>query len=578
MGVRTKVRQHKVSCLQPSNTKNLLKKPQLSAMSPLQIGSRRWADVSLAVSAATLLFLANSAAQIWTYWSPPSGCAALLIPKNADNFQYLTWIEAHRSSVLIENFHTTEYTAKAYLSPLALAVGRLANWSGANIETVYQLIRLILYWVSGFVIVYSLKTFLPDRARQFAALVACFCCVPVRSLLIPILAARGSSFKFGIPGSGEYIYVSNTIFQDVNHSIFGLVGMIATVAGTAGLHRFAEHRSTGGFAVYLLACALSALCHPFEVFLLLPYGLIVLGYREGLGGAVKTLTPVFLVAVLCMSPFAVAAASEDWVKTVALLNRGGFLLPPRALVASLGVPCIVALVGGCYMAIRRAGLMHRSVVDVSVWLALSLVLPYCSWLPFPHHLLNGVSVAIGILCAVCVFQIFAIIPQGRLRKIWVVMVLVVVAGSVAAHVGLRFYGFLEAIAPARRPNPKTGFPAAFLTYEEATIMSWFRFRSAPSDSVVAPGPLAWLLAATPVHSLGSHDLFGYKKLQSDVWQQKEMILAGTSSRQEAAAFLARHHIRFVVTRAFADLPSNCQVQFRIGQKAIYDCSAPSSGP
>ena len=139
----------------------------------------------------------NSAGQISARFRRPAESVPLLIPKTADNFQYLTWIEAHKRSLLIENFHTSEPTEKAYISPLALLVARLSYWTGSDVQVVYEAVRYVLYVIAGFAILYAFHTFLPCGWKAGAgALLAILCCVPVRSLLIPVLALRGSAFRW----------------------------------------------------------------------------------------------------------------------------------------------------------------------------------------------------------------------------------------------------------------------------------------------------------------------------------------------------------------------------------------------
>ena len=494
----------------------------------------------------------------------------LLIPKTGDNFQYLTWIEAHKRGLLIENFHTTEPTEKAYISPLALLVARLATWTGSDVQVVYEVVRYLLYILAAFAILYSFDTFLPRSWKAVgSALVVILCCVPVRSLLIPILAFRGSgAFRYGVPGSDEYMYVANSIFQDWNHSIYGLVGMITVVAGVAAATRFAEHGTREGMIVYTCACAASALLHPFEIIILLTYGLVIVGYRRGLVAAVTSLIVPIGVAGICMLPYAIPALTVDWVKRASLVNRGAILMPPLALLGSLGPPLFVALPAAGLLLTRARQL--TPVLDLFVWLLLSLMLPYFGFLPFPRHFLNGVSIAIGILCVVFLRSVWSLCTARGSRIVLATALTFASSWCLAANLGLRVFAWRAAVG---EPDANSGFPEAFLTRDEDEVLRWFRLHTSPSDSVLAADPYSWLLAATPIHSFGGHPVFGYKKMFPQEWREKDLILAGAASPAETEAFLLHHGIGFVLmdSHFLNAISHNCSASAEVGGQTIYEC-------
>lgn len=476
----------------------------------------------------------------------------------------------------MENFHTSDGTQKASLIPLALLVGRVSGATGLVSGVVYQILRFVLYLVAALVVLYAYETFLDSSWQILVAVVAALCCVPLHSLVLPALAIfRGSAYSFGVAGSEEYMYVANSLFQDWNHSIFGAVGMITTVAGVAGAHRFARSGDRKGLSVFVGACAVSALLHPFEVFLLLPYLFVSVTLRHGVASGVKAMPFPVAVSVLCMLPYLVPALFTEWVRLASEQNRGHFLMSPTSLLGALGIPSILALGSFlCWPVLVRFSWSRDRVqlTGLGIWLVLSLLLPFAEFLPFPRHLLNGISIVIGMFCALLIARLFRHVTPSK-RILGVGAVSFIMMWSLAAHFALRYYAFRDALVVGGESASSGRFPTSCLTEQESTILSWFHAHSHPADTVLAPEPFSWLLPSLPMHSFGGHYVFGYARARVSEWAEAKSIVEGHASVADSEKFLRAHRIRFLITSPVArSVPGACRLELTVADRGVFDCS------
>lgn len=496
------------------------------------------------------------------------------MPVTGDNLQYITWIKAHQKGLLIPNYHLTESTESRFLVPLALIIAKISHTFDFDIVTTYQATRFVVYLWSGLVALYFLRTFQKTVPWMLLSLILACACVPLRSVLIPIVFLRAGGFPFGVPGSGEYMYVANTLLQDWNHSLPGAVGALCSTLGIAAAVRWLTEKKYRDFWLFCLACGLSALLHPFEYVYLIMYFAVGLLVSDRDRGSFKLLLLPIAISGACLSVYVIPAATTDWIRVVASINRGALLLPPVALLEALGMPVLVGLGG---VAIVRFG---RRPIDMRTWLGalslgLYLTLPYVGGLPFPRHFLSGISIVAGVVCARVIQEVWAWATGGMRILVGTVVALGVVCG-LTGYGALHVVRCVAAMDGTERFSSVSGFPRSFLQAEEAEVYEWFKRRARPADTVAA-GRLAPLLASVPMRSFGSHAIFSIKPRNRGDWALRDRIVSGEANLHEVADFIRRRRIRFVVTEVDGVGLDPCIQEARYGRYAIWDCGALLNG-
>lgn len=524
-----------------------------------------------------VLFIANTLPQIYLYLNKGAHIVPYPIPLTGDNFQYITWIEAHRSALRIPNYHLSEPTDSAFIVPIALFVSSIANLFHIDSLVAYQVVRLFVYICTAFAGLYFFRTFLRTPGQLWLALCFAIACVPIKSILVFFMPMRPQGFTFGVPGSGEYMYTANTVLQDWNHSLPGAVGALCACVGLAACIRYIMRASRSDLILFSATCGISALLHPFEVVYLLVFATLAhclhCIYKKSFYVPRFLLLPIVLSA-LGLLVYVIPAYQSKWVQQTALLNRQALLMPFHALIEAFGLPVFVCIGGLAWLLLKQK---EDSFLHTLSALALSLylILPFASFLPFARHMLSGISLLIGALCAQIVWP--NLWRGGRLRVVVAhLSVFFILLVGLTSHIGLRYIAFVSAVSPDGALAEKSGFPRSFLTADEASLLHWFRQNASSGDSVMAGGPAA-LLATVPMRSFASHSLFSHKKLHESDWRMRDRIVVGEANWSETRLFLRERQVRYVVLEGPEGNLEGCQLRFKVGKYSVHDCGGTGSG-
>lgn len=526
-------------------------------------------QLAIALLCSVALFTLNTLPDLLLNLGVNDNVIPFGMPVTGDNLQYITWIKAHQRNLLIPNYHLTESTEGHFIVPLALIIAKVSHTFDFGIFTTYQAARLVVYLWSGLVALYFFRTFQKTVSWMLLSVILACACVPFRSVLIPIVWLRAGDFPFGVPGSAEYMYVANTLLQDWNHSLPGAVGALCSTLGIAAAVRWLTENKNRDFWLLCLACGLSALLHPFEyVYLIIYFAVALLISNRGRGSFKIVFLPI-AISGACLSVYMIPAATTEWIRAVASINRGALLLPPVALLEALGMPALVGLGG---LAILWFG---RRPMDMRTWLGalslgLYLTLPYIGGLPFPRHFLSGISFVAAVVCATVIQEVWRWAAGGVRQLVGTVVALGMVCG-LTGYGALHVVRCAAAIDGTERLSSVSGFPRSFLQAEEVEVYRWFERRAEPTDTVAA-GRLASLLASVPMRSFGSHAIFSLKPFNRDDWALRDRIVSGEAGFLEIADFIRRRRIRFVVTEVAGVGLGPCIQEARYGRYAIWDCA------
>jgi hypothetical protein len=234
-----------------------------------------------------VLFLLHNTA----VWSGATTAVPLFHLRSPDTSEYLGFLTLASNHLLFPNLHMAWRTEPAMFHPLFLTGGRIGSWLGFSpVLTLKILEALFLMWV-GIVLMWVLDVFLKTRAQRIAAIVAALLTMPLTMFLLGaarLLAPSLSPLYFLGVIELSYSSADGLLRGGLSNSptlSFGTSMMLASLG-------LAAARLETGRRIFswLLAVAafLSALVHPFEVFIIVPAVFAGFLWLESAKGAART--------------------------------------------------------------------------------------------------------------------------------------------------------------------------------------------------------------------------------------------------------------------------------------------------
>lgn len=458
---------------------------------PKAAGESRLNLVYGAVLGFSLFFL-HQAAVISGVLAPPPGYEPAWAVRGLDLPQYLTWLAAGRSSLMIPNYHAPWVTEPALIQPLFLLAGRIPLPPLAA----YYVLSLLLYIAAGMALFYAVRVFCPEHPGY--ALLVSASAVPLGLLALAASKVIHSFvlFAFGLTGMLGYAYNSaDGLFRG------GLAATPTQSAGTAFVLLFmavlAGYVRNGrrGYAQTLMALAFcSAFFHPFEIFLMVAASAIPLWQC----GRVKTWMGVVGAGLLGLAPYVVASTRSEWVRGVG--ERIRFSMYPFWVPEHFGIPFFLL----CYLLLIRFRMPRPEDRVLQNWFLATILLAFIPGIAFPPHLFNGFAYCVGLLLVRRLssdLQLLSVLKRYRRVAISALAGAVVVTGFSLCLL------YRQIWTDGRRADPEW-FLTAVRPVSERTLLEWLREHAAPSDLVLSPPDLAPWIATLPITSFASHDYFG----------------------------------------------------------------------
>jgi len=531
------------------------------------------AAVEWRLRAAPLLFglfffAVNEGPVVSGYLAPAPGSVGTLLPQHMDFLQYQTWINAYQrsGSWLLPDFHAPWATEPALLNPLCWFMGRVSALLRVDGLWLYHLFFLAFSVLGGYALFFAIRAFAGSAAEGRLALLMTVCAVPVASLFALSTYLLGTSNPclrlIWFAGKVHAKYNGDGFVNGVNGSLMALFGTATTVLAMGLVARFLQTDSRAYLRWAGLVAGASAFLHPFEIFVVMAAGGLALVTRRGrpwargLGDAAWLVVP----GCACLAPYAWLTSRHAWLQEAAVENRWQAFSPPM-LVMMLGLPTLFCLVS--YALPLQKGMVTDRLL--TFWFLCVLAGVYVPWIPWSHHLLDGVHYATALLV---VRQAARWDFTRRLVKASPVLTGVAIGAFVFACLSLHAITWAGATAAARMPGD---IGSAVITSENRDLRTWLAEHAHAEDLVLAPKESAGEFATVPMHSFASHWLF------SLTWEEQvrlsDAFYRGSLDRGAADSLLAGFGVRYAVIpdaspagRYFA----NQAPVVRIGSAAIYE--------
>ena len=448
-----------------------------------------------AILLGTLLCLVNHIGVIAGMVNPPPGYQPAYYLRNLDVPQYLTWMELARTHWLLPNEHAPWLTEPALFQPMFMIAAR----TGLPTIVAYYGLQLLMYWLAAYALILAAETFMKTRrAMMYAALVV-LCALPLRmlgwaaakALGLPAVAQLVLSY-----GWVEYSYdtADGLARGGLSNSVLLTFGTAMTLFAFTNLAKFI----TGGqrrHYYWLVACVfLDGLFHPFEIFVIT----VAAVWPLWKAARKKECVWLFLAAGVGMLPYLIETLRFSWLRDLSQLSTWKMGSPAWVLLV-FGIPAMLI----CWLMLIRFRVDRPEDEILQSWFLCAAVLPMIPGVPSGMHTFDGYVYAVGFLLVrkaqsdKLISRLFIekarrdALGAGRLGRC---------LGAGAREQGTCNFGRM---ASPRNPE----FLSAVAPKDEVAMLAWMKANLPHDRLVLAPEAMAPWVAAIPMHSVGSHDLF-----------------------------------------------------------------------
>ncbi len=480
------------------------------------------------------LFLLQNIA-IWAAWVQleKGPLQPLFYLQTHDMNQYLGFLSLAKTHTLFPNLHAPWTTTPAMFHPIFLVAGRLGAWWGGSPALIMNVLELGMYLGAGCILSWVLHVFLPTRGQRLAAVVATVCALPVMMLALGAASIVSSSlapaFLLGVIDL-SYTSADGLLRGGLSNSptlTFGSATVLLALGLTAMRLRTGRRAWTLGLTATVF---LSALAHPFEVFVIAPCAMAALLWMER--RAWPEALSIALAAGAGVAPHALLSVLHPWFRE--LSQTFHFDASFGQFIWSYGL----AFSAVPYLLLMGSRPQTRSDKLLLLTWAMTIPIVLLPGVPFPPHLLDGFAPITGILLVRLTAQpkfvaMYRAHPGGLRIALGVVLALTLIA-----YVGMYRRIWQDAASPG------SGLPAASADRDQASIVDEFRRRAHVEDLALAPDPLSMMLITAPVHSFASHE-----HLSVDYPGQlasAARFYEGRMSPAEAEAFISGYGIHWIV--------------------------------
>lgn len=508
---------------------------------------------------AGTLFLLNNLGLVSARLHPAPGTVPMSGFRITDLAIYETWMRAFQHSLLIPNFSIPEHTEPGFFNLLMFTIARLSNLVHLDPTTTALVVQALLYLVAASGVYAGLRIFLTDRRQRWLAVVLMVCSMPVPSLLILPRILLGQSWP--LPGIGYFVwYTSDGFFHGIAGSVLVTFGTAVTLIafGLLGAYlRDGNRRLLAGACVAVFA---AGAVHANEAALIAAAACTTLLLRPPAQRS-KALLDAFLLggsAALGLLLLVIPALAHPWVRHIGQHSAGTPLAPLDVLV-SIGLPALV-----CLALLPFSGVGNSQDILLKSWFVFSLVGVMLPLLPTPQHFLDGFHYATAILLTRLLTQKPAFRFVDAHRSLAMTALAAVCILSAGAYLRYCWQGYLD----GSTLSPQRLFPAV-RPREEADLLAWLRANADSNAIAVAPPENAAWVATLPMHTIGAHWLWS---MDSEAPKQAVEFYRGNMGCDEAAAFLSRNHVRYVIVNADSAVRSCMPREFtaKFGSLVLYE--------
>jgi hypothetical protein len=449
----------------------------------------------LAVLLGTFLGLLNHIGVIAGMVDPPPGYQPAYYLRNLDVPQYLAWIELARTHWLLPNEHAPWLTEPALFQPMYT----IAAHTGLATMVSYYGLQLLLYWVAAYALILAAQTFMKTRrAMMYAALV-------VLGALPLWLLGWAAAKALGLPaavqvvlgyGLVEYGYdtADGLVRGGLSNSMLLTFGTAMMLFAFTNLARFITEGLRRYYYWLLLCVFLDGLFHPFEIFVITTAAVWPLWKA-----ARKTeCFWLFAAAGAGVLPYVIQTLRSPWMRDVSQIVSPWKMGSPTWILLVYGIPAMLI----CWLMLIRFRVERPEDEILQSWFLCAAVLPMIPGMTSGLHTFDGYVYAVGFLL-VRKAQADKLISRLFSEHRSAMRLALAGWGAVSALVLGSAYGQLW--KDGKSANPE--FLSAVAPNEEVAMLAWMKANLPRDRLVLAPEAMAPWVAAIPMPSVGSHDLF-----------------------------------------------------------------------
>lgn len=447
----------------------------------------------LAILLGSLLCLLNHIGVIAGIVDPPPGYQPAYYIRNLDVPQYLTWIELAKTHWLLANEHAPWQTEPALFQPMFTMVAR----TGLPTIVSYYSLQLLMYWLAAYALILAAQTFMrTSRAILYSAL-AILGALPLQLVGWAAAKALHWTAAAAVLGYGlvEYGYDSadGLVRGGLSNSIVLTFGTAMALLAFANLARFVADGRRSHYRWLLLCLFLDGLFHPFEVYV------VTIAAVWPLWKAARKWEClwIFAAAGTGMAPYLIESIRSPWLRDISQISNWKMGSPVWVLLV-FGIPAIAAF----WLMLIRFRVERPEDEILQCWFLCAAILPLIPAIPAGMHHFDGYMYAVGFLLvrkAQCDKLISRLFTEKRKT-----MNLALAAWGAVSIITLGI-AYTQLWMDGKSAHPD--FLSAVAPKEEVAMIAWMKANLPHDKLVLAPQAMAPWVAAIPMPSVASHDIF-----------------------------------------------------------------------
>ncbi len=453
------------------------------------------ARLILAVLLGTLLGLLNHIGVIAGILDPPPGYQPAYYLRNLDVPQYLAWMELARTHWLLPNGHAPWQTEPALFQPMFTLAGHI----GLPTIVSYYGLQLLMYWVAAYALILAAQTFMKTRRAMLYSAVVVLGALPLRMLAWTAARALGwPALVQLVLGYGlvEYGYdtADGLARGGLSNSMLLSFGTAMMLFAFTNLVKFITD-GRRRYYYWLLGCVfLDGLFHPFEIFVITTAAVWPLWKAD----RKKECFWLFVAAGAGMLPYVIETVRFSWVGDLSQMVSPWKMGSPAWVLLVYGIPSMLI----CWLMLIRFRVERPEDEILQSWFLCAAVLPMIPGMTSGIHTFDGYVYAVGFLL-VRKAQADPLISRLFRERPKAMRLALASWGAISILVLGSTYG--QFWRDGKSANPE--FLSAVAPSDEVAMLRWMKAKLPRDRLVLAPEAMAPWVAAIPMPSVGSHDLF-----------------------------------------------------------------------
>jgi len=501
--------------------------------------ARRWRNLAL-LCLGLLLFMANNLSPLAALLHPRAGYVALLVPRNHDSAQYLTWIEACKNSWTIPDYHAPWQTEPALHVPLMWMLAKVSRLTGFTVICVYLGLQIACYVLALYTLAFLQRVFVTNSKQVALAAMLMICSVPLRSfILLPALLLKPRDWAMMHTGYLDFLggASSDGLFQGATCGAIITLGTAGALLSLAFFGRYFFLGQRNDLWAASLTGGLSGFFHPFEFIpVTAAAAFAILWKRCPLRIRLTELLIVGVPASAVVLFYFLATLTHPWLKIAADLNRFQTFHISHDEILALGLPVLLGVMFAFWPPMPDS----QAECFLACYIVVATVGLFTTFLPWPQHFMDGLDYAAAIFVARKLDE------MPRFMTLWASrttlrlgLILLLIGGALLPHLYFRYLTYTIGITATEE-----GQATAVAPVDEVRAIGWLRKHADSQSLILAPKENAPWMATVPMHSFASHWIFSLTRDQQALISSN--FFQGALSDTDANALLKSYGVRYVL--------------------------------